>query len=113
MQSQMRASDADREQVVATLRDQVGTGRLTLEEFSERSARAYRSRTVGELAALTHDLPGPAPVVAPSLVPARPGVVPLVVLLVVALLLVGTWLAVAGLGASDSMTEMMSHMMGR
>jgi hypothetical protein len=55
----MRASDADRERTVATLQREVGTGRLTLDEFSERTAIAYHSRTLGELAALTRDLPHP------------------------------------------------------
>ncbi|MGH3985684.1 MAG: DUF1707 SHOCT-like domain-containing protein [Pseudonocardiaceae bacterium] len=34
----------------ATLQQQVGTGWLTLDEFSERSAAAYRARTLGDLA---------------------------------------------------------------
>ncbi|WP_219418106.1 DUF1707 SHOCT-like domain-containing protein [Pseudonocardia nigra] len=55
----MRASDADRERTVAILQREVGTGRLTLDEFSERSAIAYHARTLGELAALTRDLPRP------------------------------------------------------
>jgi hypothetical protein len=53
----MRASDGDREKVVHALQEQVGEGRLTLEEFEQRSAEAYTGKTVGELRALTHDLP--------------------------------------------------------
>lgn len=53
----MRASDGDRELVVAALQEQVGEGRLTLAEFEERSGRAYDAKTVGELRALTKDLP--------------------------------------------------------
>lgn len=53
----MRASDNDRERIVAALQEQVGEGRLTLAEFEERSATAYESKTVGELRALMHDLP--------------------------------------------------------
>jgi hypothetical protein len=34
----MRASDADRERVVGALHEQVGTGRLTVEEVLQRSA---------------------------------------------------------------------------
>jgi hypothetical protein len=45
----LRASDVDRDRVVARLRQQVGEGRLTLEEFSERSAAAFRARTLGDL----------------------------------------------------------------
>jgi hypothetical protein len=54
---EMRASDADRERVVSALQEQVGAGRLTLEEFDERSNVAYTARTVGELRKLTRDLP--------------------------------------------------------
>lgn len=54
----MRASDAERELTVQRLQRAVGTGRLTVEEFDERAAKAYAARTRGELAALTRDLPG-------------------------------------------------------
>jgi hypothetical protein len=53
----MRASDGDREQVVRALQEQVGEGRLTLEEFEQRSTEAYTAKTVGELRALMKDLP--------------------------------------------------------
>lgn len=53
----MRASDKDRELIVAALQEQVGEGRLTLVEFEERSGEAYEAKTVGELRALMHDLP--------------------------------------------------------
>jgi hypothetical protein len=61
--SELRASDADRERVVAVLAEAAGDGRLTLEEHSERVQRAYRARTLGELAGLTRDLvpPGAQP----------------------------------------------------
>jgi hypothetical protein len=52
----LRASDADRERVVALLTEAAGDGRLTLREHSERAERAYAARTLGELAALTADL---------------------------------------------------------
>jgi len=54
--SQVRASDADRDQVVEVLRVAVGDGRLTADEFEERLGTALTSRTLGELAALTADL---------------------------------------------------------
>lgn len=57
MDPQMRVSDADREHVVAELQRQVAEGRLSLDEFSERSARAYSARTRGDLVAVTADLP--------------------------------------------------------
>ncbi len=53
----IRASDVDREAVVATLRDAYTAGRLTLEEFDERTSAAYASKTWGELRKLTEDLP--------------------------------------------------------
>jgi hypothetical protein len=53
----VRASDAEREQLVARLRDASAEGRLTLEEFVERMTRAYEARTHPELDELVHDLP--------------------------------------------------------
>src|SRR6516165_11461741 len=53
----IRASDQDRDVVVAVLRDAYTAGRLTLEEFDERTTAAYASRTWGELRKLTEDLP--------------------------------------------------------
>jgi hypothetical protein len=52
------ASDAERERSIALLRDAVGEGRLTLEEFSERVGLAQAARTDQELARLARDLPG-------------------------------------------------------
>jgi hypothetical protein len=54
----VRASDADRDQVIAVLAAAAGDGRLTAEEFDERLEAALSSRTLGELAALTADLAG-------------------------------------------------------
>ena len=54
---ELRASDADRERVVTQLREQTVAGRLTLEEFSERSDRALAARTTVELDELARDLP--------------------------------------------------------
>ena len=56
----VRAADADRERVLAELQRHTSAGRLSMDEFSERAAAVYGSRTLGELAALTADLP-PAP----------------------------------------------------
>ena len=57
----IRASDEERERGVALLRDAVVSGRLTLEEFSERVGRAQVARTDRDLAELTVDLPAHAP----------------------------------------------------
>jgi hypothetical protein len=53
----MRASDQERENVVDVLRNAYADGRLTLEEFSERTSGAFAARTWGELRELTGDLP--------------------------------------------------------
>ena len=53
----LRASDADREQVVNTLRQHHGDGRLDVEEFTERMQAAFEAKTLGELEPLTKDLP--------------------------------------------------------
>jgi Domain of unknown function (DUF1707)/Cell wall-active antibiotics response 4TMS YvqF len=60
-ESPILASDAEREQSIVLLRDAVTSGRLTLEEFSERVGRAQLARTDRDLAALTVDLPSAAP----------------------------------------------------
>lgn len=58
------AANADRERAVDVLRAAFTEGRLTHDEFDERIARAYASRTYGELGELTADLPaGPDPLV--------------------------------------------------
>lgn len=56
----LRASDADRERVVAVLAEAVADGRLTLEEHAGRVHRAYLARTLGDLAGLTDDLLAPS-----------------------------------------------------
>lgn len=55
----MRASHADRDQVVEALRDAAAEGRLTSEELDERVGAALNARTLRDLAALTRDLPAP------------------------------------------------------
>jgi hypothetical protein len=55
--SQMRASDADRDRTVETLATANAEGRLSLEEYSQRSEAALTALTLGDLAGLTTDLP--------------------------------------------------------
>jgi hypothetical protein len=55
--ARIRASDADRDRVVALLQEHHAAGRLTAEEFSERIDAALRARTLGELDELLADLP--------------------------------------------------------
>jgi hypothetical protein len=52
-----RASDSEREAVVARLRHAAGEGRLTVEELDERIDAAYAAKTRAELEPLTADLP--------------------------------------------------------
>ncbi|MFE6286500.1 DUF1707 domain-containing protein [Streptomyces sp. NPDC057877] len=54
---ELRASHADRDRVVDVLRIAAGDGMLTAEELDERLEAALSARTLGELAALTADLP--------------------------------------------------------
>jgi hypothetical protein len=54
----LRASDADREATADRLRQHHTDGRIDAEEFQERLDTCYAAKTVGELAALTRDLPG-------------------------------------------------------
>src|SRR5947209_125758 len=56
----VRASDADRHVVVHRLQEAVARGLLTFDEGSERMARAWDSRHLDELPALTADLPATA-----------------------------------------------------
>jgi hypothetical protein len=69
----VRASDADRDQTVEALATASAEGRLTLEEYSQRSQAALAARTLGDLAVLTADLPAAAlPVAAHGAVAAGP-----------------------------------------
>jgi hypothetical protein len=53
----VRASDAEREETVESLRRHAGDGRLDVEELDRRITAAYAAKTHGELNRLTHDLP--------------------------------------------------------
>ena len=53
----IRAGDADRDRVIARLREAFAEGRLTDDEFRDRMERAQLARTFGELSTLTEDLP--------------------------------------------------------
>jgi len=55
--SQLRVGHADRDQVVASLKDAFVAGMLTRDELDMRVGRALAARTRGDLAALTRDLP--------------------------------------------------------
>ncbi|MEQ0562923.1 DUF1707 domain-containing protein [Amycolatopsis sp. NEAU-NG30] len=59
--ARIRAADADRERVAQTVQTAGSEGRLTLEEVEQRLSRVYAAKFTDELAALTTDLPRPAP----------------------------------------------------
>jgi hypothetical protein len=52
----IRASDADREQVIDALKDAFVRGRLTKDELTVRAGRALVSRTFADLTAITADI---------------------------------------------------------
>jgi Domain of unknown function (DUF1707) len=53
----LRASDEDREQLIAELNEHAVAGRISTEELEDRLQAAYGARTTGELDALRRDLP--------------------------------------------------------
>jgi hypothetical protein len=53
----LRVSDADRDRAVAELSEHFQAGRLTLEEFDERSGQALQAKTARDLTGLFADLP--------------------------------------------------------
>jgi Domain of unknown function (DUF1707) len=74
---QLRASDAERERAIDVLRAGFAEGRLSQGEHAERVGRVQVSRTYGDLAELTGDLPvGPLGGLPPPPAPAYPPVPP-------------------------------------
>jgi hypothetical protein len=72
----LRVSDAERDRAVSELSEHFQAGRLTQDEFGERSGQALRARTGSDLAQLFTDLPHQqdpedGPVAGPG-VPPRP-----------------------------------------
>jgi hypothetical protein len=57
-QTDLRASDADRDRTADILREALAEGRLTAEEHAERIDGVYRAKTHAELEPLVRDLPG-------------------------------------------------------
>lgn len=52
-----RASDADRDSIVARLNTASGEGRISIDEFNDRVGEAYAAKTLAQLDALMVDLP--------------------------------------------------------
>jgi hypothetical protein len=71
---EIRVSDAERDRAIAELSEHFQTGRLTREEFDDRSGLALRARTGDNLRELFTDLPrgetAPAPEPEPMTAPA-------------------------------------------
>ncbi|NKY51839.1 DUF1707 SHOCT-like domain-containing protein [Nocardia vermiculata] len=67
-----RPSVAERERALQELSQQLGAGRLSANEYDERSALATRADTTVELAALFTDLPVVTPDPPPAPEPANP-----------------------------------------
>jgi len=93
--ARMRASHADREQVIDMLKTAFVQGRLAKDELDLRVGQVLASRTYADLGALTADIPT-GPVRAPSPNPARkPAGVPLAVRGAVGLMCAGAVLTLA------------------
>jgi hypothetical protein len=70
---EMRIGDAERDAAVSALGEHFAAGRLTKEEFDERSGRAWSATTQSQLLPLFADLPAPRPDAAPRFgQPGRP-----------------------------------------
>jgi hypothetical protein len=57
----VRIGDREREAALAVLGEHLTAGRITLDEYGDRSARATQAQTRGQLTALFDDLPEPHP----------------------------------------------------
>ncbi|MER7001796.1 DUF1707 domain-containing protein [Dactylosporangium sp. NPDC000555] len=62
----VRASNEDRQRVIAALQRHTEAGRLTLDEFSDRVGIVYAAKTIDELRAAIVDLPALAPAAPPA-----------------------------------------------
>jgi uncharacterized membrane protein len=71
--SGLRIGDAERQEAVELLAEQYAVGRLTREEFDERSDAATSARTFGDLTPLFADLPVRAPGAVAGPGPSLPG----------------------------------------
>lgn len=94
----VRIGDAERDQAVSALGEHFAAGRLTREEFDERSDQAVRARYAADLAPLFDDLPSPEPAM-PTRMVRRPGPPPffllapvlMVALVITAILATAPW----------------------
>ena len=89
----LRASHADREQLLDVLKVAFVEGRLTRDEFDARAAQALASRTYAELTIITADLPAAPPPRVPVLGPVQPAG-PISLMTATTALTAGLWAAV-------------------
>ena len=89
----IRVSDAERDQAVAELSEHFQAGRLTADEFEDRTGRTLQARTAADLASLFTDLPRQHPAAPAASAPggagphllARPLVAPIAIVAIVVL----------------------------
>ena len=93
--SPLRASHADREQAIETLKAAFVQGRLAKDEFDLRVSKTLGSRTYAEIATLTADLPGELIRASPPAVPAPAQAQP-----VSKVLMWGSWVIIMGAAGS-------------
>jgi Domain of unknown function (DUF1707) len=72
----MRASDADRQEVIERLRTALDEGRLKMDEYIDRMGQASEAVTYGDLAPLYADLPQSGAVARPDPSPPAPAAPP-------------------------------------
>lgn len=60
-QRALRVGDAERNSAIEALGEHLAAGRVTLDEYGERSAHIMVAATCGDLAAMFDDLPAPHP----------------------------------------------------
>jgi Domain of unknown function (DUF1707) len=100
--SRLRASHADREQVIEVLKAAFVQGRLDRDEFDLRVGLALRSRTVADLAALTAGLPAGQTAARPPQPARPPGTRPVLrsgrVIAAATVLYAGVWAVVIPMG---------------
>jgi Domain of unknown function (DUF1707) len=109
--SYLRASHADREHVIDVLKAAFVQGMLTKAELDARVGQAFASRTHGDLAAITADLPagltGAQPLRKPALAQPPPPVSKPLLWTAVAIMLAGIVSVVAAVPAQNLLLESM------
>ena len=88
----VRIGTAEREQAAASLGEHFAAGRLEVDEYDDRVARAYAAKTTADLAVLFSDLPRPMNPRPPQPPPPRPAR-PLLPVLVIAVVILAVVLA--------------------